>query len=151
MYKLYNLNRVTFLIVGDHNNPLGIINHSDLNSLPFLHVMWDIFYNFEIKLTNYLMDKFNEQDIISKFYGDEKKAYNTDKKNGQELKPIFYLNLSHKIQLSNDFTKTNKIEVDAHFRNNMAHPRSKPRVISRKSEIPGLYLTLIGIDNFLSP
>ena len=151
MYKLYNLNRVTFLIVGDHNNPLGIINHSDLNSLPFLHVMWDIFYNFEIKLTNYLMDKFNEQYIISKFYGDEKKAYNTDKKNGQELKPIFYLNLSHKIQLSNDFTKTNKIEVDAHFRNNMAHPRSKSRVISRKSEIPGLYLTLIGIDNFLSP
>ena len=156
MYKLYNLKRVTFLIVGDPNNPLGVINHSDLNSLPFLHVMWDVFYNFEIKLTNYLMDKFNEQDrfteqdIINNFYNDERSAYNRDKKNGQELEPILYLNLSHKIKLSNDFSETNKIEVKAKFRNNMAHPRTKARVISNKSEIGELYETLIGIDNFLS-
>ena len=36
------------------------------------------------------------------------------------------------------------------FRNNMAHPKSKAKVINNKNEIPRLYKTLVGIDDFLS-
>ena len=151
MYKLYNLNRVTFLIVGEPNNPIGVINHSDLNSLPFLHLMWDVFYNFETKLAGSLINKYDNEAIKDKFNDTERGAYNKDKKNNQELEPIFYIGLRKKIKLYNKLFKNTKIAVNADFRNNMAHPRIKARVISRKSEIPGLYLTLIGIDNFLSP
>ena len=151
MYELYNLNQITFLIVGDPNNPIGVINHSDLNSLPFLHLMWDVFYNFEIKLAGYLINKYDNEAIKDKFSDVKRGAYEKDKKNHQELEPTFYTGLGKKIDLYKKSSETNKLEVQAKFKNNMAHPRTKARIISRKTEILGLYLTLIGIDNFLSP
>ena len=78
-------------------------------------------------------------------------AYEKDKKNHQELEPTFYTGLGKKIDLYKKSSETNKVEVQAKFRNNMARPRTKARIIARKTEILGLYLTLIGIDNFLSP
>ena len=151
MYELYNLNRVTFLIVGEPNNPMGVINHSDLNSLSFLHLMWDIFYNFETKLAGTLINKYDNEAIKDKFNDTERGAYEKDKKNNQELEPIFYIGLGKKIKLYNKLFKNTKIAVNADFRNNMAHPRTKARIITNKSEIPKLYMTLIEIDNFLSP
>ncbi len=150
MYKLYNLNKVTFLIVGDPNNPMGVINHSDLNSLPFLHLMWDVFYNFETKLAGSLINKYDNEAIKDKFSDMERGAYQKDKKNNQELEPIFYVGLGKKIDLYKKSSESNKLEVQAKFRNNMAHPRTKARVISKKSEIRELYETLVEIDNFLS-
>ncbi len=148
--KLYNFNNITFLIVGNTNKQIGVINHSDLNSLPFIHIMWDIFYNFEIKLTDYLKDKYNSDEIIKKFSHNESKSYNDDKKNNQELDPIFYLSLTKKINFYNTLNQTNKVHVNAKFRNNMAHPKIKAKVISNKSEIPKLYETLVEINNFIS-
>ena len=150
MYKLYNLSRVTFLIVGDPNNPLGVLNHSDLNSLPFLHLMWDVFYNFETKLANSLKDRYDDECVENMLEGKEELAYIKDKKNNQELKPIFYLGLKRKIKLYNKLYKNNKINIEVMFRNNMAHPKSKAKVINNKNEIPRLYKTLVGIDDFLS-
>ena len=148
--KLYNYNKITFLIVGNPNKQIGVINHSDLNNLPFIHNMWDIFYNFEIKLTDYLKDKYNSEYIKSKLYGNALKSYTKDKNNNQELEPIFYLSLTKKICLYNQLNQTNKIKVNTKFRNNMAHPKSKARVIDNKSEIPKLYKTMDEIDKFLS-
>ena len=150
MYNLYNLNQITFLIVGEHNNPMGVINHSDLNSLPFLHLMWDVFYNFEIKITNSIKDRYDNKYIEKKLNTYERGAYNEDKNNSQELAPIFYPSLHKKIMLYNSLPETNKIRANADFRNNIAHPKTKARVISKKSEISELYETLIEIDNFLS-
>ena len=150
MYELYNLNQITFLIVGDPNNPIGVINHSDLNSLPFLHLIWDVVYNFEIKLTNSIKDRYDNKYIEKKLNKDGRKAYNEDKNNSQELAPIFYPSLHKKIMLYNSLPETNKIHATAYFRNNIAHPKTKARVISKKSEISELYETLIEIDNFLS-
>ena len=114
--------------------------------------MWDIFYNFEIKITNSLKDKYDSEYILNKqLKGDAKKSYTIDKNNNQELEPIFYLSLSKKIDLYNKLDQTrDKIRVNAKFRNNMAHPKSKARVIPNKSEIPKLYKTIVEIDNFLS-
>ena len=150
--NLYSYNKTSFLIIGDPNNQLGVINHSDLNMLPFIHIMWDIFYNFEIKITNSLKDKYDSEYILNKqLKGDAKKSYTIDKNNNQELEPIFYLSLSKKIDLYNKLDQTtDKIRVNAKFRNNMAHPKSKARVIPNKSEIPKLYKTIVEIDNFLS-
>ena len=150
MNELYNLNKRTFLIVGDPKNPLGVISHSDLNSLPFLHAMWDIFYNFEIKLANSLKDRYDDKYIENNFGYNERAAYEKDKKNSQELEPIFYITLYKKIMFYNNLKGTNKINVKAKFRNNMAHPKSKAKVISNKTEITELYETIVGIDEFLS-
>ncbi len=149
--KLYNSSKITFLIVGDYNNQLGIINHSDLNRLPFIHIMWDIFYNFEIKLTNSLKDKYDSKYIEKTYHVSEYRSYKEDMKNDQELEPIFYLSLKDKIDLYNKLDQiTDKIGVNARFRDNMAHPKSKARIISNRSETPKLYKTIVGIDNFLS-
>ena len=149
--RLYNSSKITFLIVGDYNNQLGVINHSDLNMMPFIHIMWDIFYNFEIKLTNSLKDKYDSKYIEKTYHVSEYKSYKEDMKNDQELEPIFYLSLKDKIDLYNKLDQiTDKIEVNAKFRNNMAHPKSKAKVISNKLEIPKLYKTIVEIDKFLS-
>ncbi len=151
MNKLYNDNKITFLIVGNANNHLGIINHNDLNNPSFIHIMWDIFYNFEIKLGNYLKDSCSYDKKIDCLKGMDKNIYYRDKKLNQDLEPIFYYSLSNKIKLYNDNNTENKLQIeDIKFRNNMAHPRSKPKVINNKSEIPQLLKSLEDIDKFLS-
>lgn len=150
--QLYNNGKFTFMVIGNTNKPIGILNHNDLNKLSFIHVMWDIFYNFEIKLANCLEDKYSyDEKIKSLELMDRlgKNSYNHDKNNNQDLDPIFYFNLSNKIKLYNKLPVTNIIKVDAKFRNNMAHPKTKARIIYKKSEIPLLFKNLEEIDKFL--
>lgn len=152
MNKLYNDNKITFLIVGNANNHLGIINHNDLNNPSFIHIMWDIFYNFEIKLAQCLKDRYSYDEKIHWLERIDKMgedSYKRDKKINQDLDPIFYFSLPNKIKLYNKLKLSNKIQVDPKFRNNMAHPRSKPKVINNKSEIPQLVEGLKDIDKFL--
>jgi hypothetical protein len=146
--ELFNTG-ITFMIVGCADNPAGIINHNDLNNPAFIHVMWDVFYGLEITLSNELKGKFNEEKLISYMSKNVKEIYTKDMIDNHDIDPIFYIGLSKKIQMHNTLCSGHKLKVTSKYRDRIAHPRSKPKIIYQKSEIPELLTVLNEINTFL--
>ncbi|HII82307.1 MAG TPA: hypothetical protein HA269_03335 [Ferroplasma sp.] len=153
--------RLTFLIVtnnnnNNNNNNAGFINHNDFNKPVFALFLWQIFYVFESILANYI--KSNIDPSTTEKYIKYPKRYNNDKKNKVNLHPIYYISLGTKLEL---YKKEFKNPVDplcimqlptanlTRFRNHIAHPGDKPKIIKQKRDIKDLFELLKSLDNWI--
>lgn len=151
---------LTFLIVTKNNNNAGFINHNDFNKPVFALFLWQIFYVFESILTNYLKSNIDPSTIEKCII--RRKSYEDDKNNKVDLHPIYYISLSAKLKLYNKEFKNPadplciiKVLPTANlndFRNRIAHPGDKPKIIKQKRDIRYLFNLLTSLDNwFTSP
>jgi len=156
IYKDINL---TFLIVTKNNNNTGFINHNDLNKPVFALFLWQIFYFFESILTNYL--KSNADPSTIEKHIKHRNSYNTDKDNNIDLNPVYYICLGIKLQLYKEkFENVNDplcikqltpadLENLKNFRNRIAHPGNKPKIIRQKSDIRDLFKLLESLGEWV--
>jgi hypothetical protein len=139
----YKSLRPSFLIVGTLNSPMGIVTHADLNKAEVALTLWQIYYEFEKKMTNKLSNEIiKDRELEMKITAivENKKYYKNKIKNNIELEKVTFLTIDEKMKRLK-LKGINKKFINK-FRNRIAHPSNKINIIEKKSDLQDLVLTL---------
>lgn len=154
-----NRTRLTFLLVkNDAGEVVGFINHNDFNKPPLALLLWEVTYFFEGILSTYLSEVVKETEIAEKLSRDRKNSYKRDRRRNSDLHPIYYMDLKKKLELYKDIPKeeSEKLafppllpDLIKRFRNSVAHPGEKPKIIRKKEDLSCLHQMFSELNGWL--